>query len=107
MNVYLFEAIASPGCSNYALKRTADDFEEEESAEAADDLTKNFYVDDCLRSEETVQLAIERIDGVTRTCARGGFHLAKVASNKRSILVAIPEVERSKKLNCLDLSCDY
>ena len=45
MNVHLFEAISSPGCSNYALKTTADDFEEDESAEAANVLTKNFYVD--------------------------------------------------------------
>ena len=90
MNVHLFEAISSPGCSNYALKRTAENFEEDESAKAADVLRKNFYVDDCLGSEETVELAIERIDGVIRTCARGGFHLTKVTSNKRSILEAMP-----------------
>jgi hypothetical protein len=46
MNVHLFGAISSPSCSNYALRRTADKFEEEEGTEAANVLKKNFYVDD-------------------------------------------------------------
>jgi hypothetical protein len=53
MNVHLFRAISSPSCANYALRRTADDFEHEEGNRAANVLRKNFYVDDCLKSEPT------------------------------------------------------
>ena len=81
MNVHLFGAISSPSCSNYALRRTADEFKKEEGTEAANVLKKNFYVDDCLRSEKTEELAVERINSVTRMCAQGGFHLTKFTSN--------------------------
>ena len=50
ITVHLFGAASSSGCSNYALKRTADDYEEECGAEAADTLRRNFYVDDILKS---------------------------------------------------------
>ncbi|XP_028413661.1 uncharacterized protein LOC114536517 [Dendronephthya gigantea] len=106
MNVHLFGAISSPSCSNYALRKTADDFEEKESAEVANVLRKNFYVDDCLRSEKSEELATDTINGVTRMCTRGGFRLTKFTSNKHCVLEAIPEEERSKELKCLDLNCD-
>ena len=54
---------------NYALRKMAGNFEHEEGTEAANILRKNFYVDDCLRSEPTEEMAIERVDGVTRICA--------------------------------------
>ena len=42
MSVHLFSAASSPGCSNYALKLTADDHEAEFGNEAADTLRRNF-----------------------------------------------------------------
>ncbi len=68
-------AISSLSCANYALRRAANDFQSEAGKEAADVLRKNFYVDDCLKSEPTEALAVERINAVTRICARGGFRL--------------------------------
>ena len=70
-------------------------------------LRNNFNVDDYLRSEQDENAAIERIESVTRMCAPGGFRLTKFTSNKRRVLEAIHEEERSKELNCNDLSCDY
>ena len=102
MNVHLFGAISSPSCSNYALRKTADDFEKKEATETANVLRKNFYVDDCLRAEQD-----ERIENVTRMCARGGFRLTKFTSNKRQVLEAIPEEERAKELNSIDLCRDH
>jgi hypothetical protein len=107
MNVHLFGAISSPSCSNYALRKTADDFEKKEGTETANVLRKNFYVDDCLRAEQDERIAIERIENVTRMCARGGFQLTKFTSNKRQVLEAIPEDERAKELNSIDLGGDH
>ena len=50
MTVHLFGAGSSPGCSNFAMKCTAEDGE---SARAAEALKKNFYVDDALKSVPT------------------------------------------------------
>ena len=46
MTVHLFRAVSSPGCFNFALKTTADDFEEECGNEAAEFVCRDFYVDD-------------------------------------------------------------
>ena len=60
MTVHLFAAVSSPACANYALKRTADDNEDEYGTERANTLRRNFYVDDVLKSasteDETIKL---------------------------------------------------
>ena len=50
MTVHLFGATSSPGCANFALKRTADDFKELFGSEAAPFVKEDFYVDDGLKS---------------------------------------------------------
>ena len=50
MTVRLFGVVSSPGCSNFALKTTGDDLEEECSNEAAEFVSHDFYVDDGLKS---------------------------------------------------------
>ena len=50
MTVHLFGAISSPGCANFALKSTANDFEEEFGASAADFVRKDFHIDYGLKS---------------------------------------------------------
>ena len=103
MNVHLFGAVPSPSCSNFALRKTADDAEKIVGAETADVLRKNFYVDDCLRSEETEESAIQRIRGVRDACAHGGFNLAKFVSNGRTVLESVPEEARSQGVKLLEL----
>ena len=77
MNVHVFGAVSSPSCSNFGLRRAADDCEDEIGFESADVLRRNFYVDDCLRSDKTVDIAIDRMHDVIRACAQGGFHLTE------------------------------
>ena len=50
MTVHLFGTTSSPGCANFTLKRTADDFEELFGSEPATFVKKDFYVDDGLKS---------------------------------------------------------
>jgi len=66
VNVHLFGAVSSPSCSNFARRKAADDAVGPETANV---LRKNFYVDDCLCSEETEESAIQRICGVRHACA--------------------------------------
>ena len=67
-----------PENKEQVLQRATDDAEKIVGPETADVLRKNFYVDDCLRTEETTESAIQRIRGVRHACAHGGFNLAKV-----------------------------
>ena len=106
-NVHLFGAVSSPSCSNFALRKAADDAEEIVGTETADVLRKNFYVDDCLRSEGKEDTAIERIGDVRHACAHGGFNLAKFVSNSKNVLESIPEEVRAPEVRSLELGSDY
>ena len=81
MTVHLFGGGSSPGCSNFALKCTAEDGENEFGVKAAETVKKNFYVDNLLKSLPTEEEAIEVIHDVKNMCAKGGFNLTKFVSN--------------------------
>ena len=58
MGRHAFDCVSSPICSNYALKKTADDNKLNYGSEAADTLKESFYVDDMLKSVASVSEAI-------------------------------------------------
>ena len=106
MTVHLFGAVSSPGCSNFALKTTADDFEEECGNEAAEFVRHDFYVDDGLKSVSTVKQAVELIESTKTLCMKGGFNLHKFISNRREVIEAIPVEQRAKEIKDLDMTMD-
>ena len=48
--VHLFGATSSPSCSNFALRKTADDNASDFDTTVTDTVKRNFDVDDCLKS---------------------------------------------------------
>ena len=50
MNMHVVGATSSPGCSNYALKKTSTDYKDVYGFQASETLQRNFYVDDLLKS---------------------------------------------------------
>lgn len=106
MTVHLFGAGSSPGYSNFALKRTAEDGEREFGAKAAETLRKNFYVDDALSSVPTEKDAVELVQAVKEMCAKGGFKLTKFVSNSRKVMMSVPAEDRAKEIKGLDLGSD-
>ena len=61
MTVHLFGATSSPGCTNFALKSTANDYKNEFGPAAANFLRNDFYVDDGLKSVPSVSEAVELV----------------------------------------------
>ena len=55
MCVHVFGGTSSPGCCNYALRRTALDNVSSYSKEVPNTLMRNFYVDDVLKSVPSVR----------------------------------------------------
>ena len=106
MKVHLFGAVSSSGCANFALKRTADDFEELYGREAAEFVRNDFYVDDGLKSVPSVIQAINLIKKTKELCAKGGFNLHKFLSNKRKVIESVPTEQRAKGIKDFDLSKD-
>ena len=107
MTVHLFGAVSSHSSSNVALRQAADDAEKFVGSETAEVLRKNFYVDDCLRSKESEEEAIQRIRGVRSACAHEGFNLSKIVSNRRRVLESVPEDLCAQGLRALDLSSNF
>ena len=86
MCVHVFGSTSSPSCCNYALQKTADEYELKYGKEVADILRNDFYVDDMLKSMKDEQRAADVIKNVKKMCAEGGFHLTKFVSNSRNVL---------------------
>ena len=97
MTVHLFGATSSPGCANFALKKTAQDNERELGSAAADFLRNDFYVDDGLKSCATIEEANHLIKSVKEMCRRG-FNLQKFVSNKKEVIKTIPVIDRADDL---------
>ena len=47
MKVYLFGAVCSPSCANFALRKTAEDNESKYPTGVTEAVFNNFYIDDC------------------------------------------------------------
>lgn len=103
MTVHLFGAASSPSCANYGLKKTGSDNRINASLEAVKTLNEDFYMDDCLKSVESVNEAIKMVKELKNLCKEGGFNLTKWCSNQREVLSEIPIEDLSKGLRNLDL----
>ena len=58
MTAHVFGGTSSPSCSNFALRRTAKDNEQQYGKEITQILERSFYVDDLLKSFPTVNQAV-------------------------------------------------
>ena len=106
MGVHLFGATSSPGCASFALKQIASDYEQVHGIAAKEFIHRNFYVDDGLKSTETVQEAVELVSRARKLCAEGGIRLHKFCSNSREVLESVPPEDRAKGIKNLDVLCD-
>ena len=75
MEVHLFGATSSPSCSNFALRRTADDNKGEFTDEVVKTVKRNFYVHDCLKLVKSSQNTVEVADQLRNILSKGGFRL--------------------------------
>ena len=102
MTVHLFGAASSPGCSNFALKTTADDNERSLGSAPAEFVRHDFYVDDRLKSLTSVEEAVNLVNSVKEMCNRGGFNLQKFTSNSKEVIRPIPALDRAEDLKSMD-----
>jgi len=103
MMVHLFGAKSSPACASYALRKITDDNETHASQETLETVRDSFYVDDCLKSVDDVDVAIRLVKELDLLFKSGGFHLSKYVSNCRSLLSEICESDLSPTIVNLDL----
>ena len=95
MLVHIFGATDSPACANYALKRTARDNFKDFDPGTIETVLKNFYVDDLLKSINSVDTAVKLAKELIALLKRGGFRLTKFLSSHKEVLEALPQSEVS------------
>jgi len=71
--VHLFGGVSSPSCAYFALRKTADDNEEDYGPEIINTVKRNFYVDDCLKSVQSEQIATNHMKDLTSFLKKGEF----------------------------------
>jgi len=104
MTVHLFGATSSHSCANFALRKTASDNEQRFGIEAAETLRQNFYVDDLLKSVDSIPHAIDLMSAVKQMCAAGGFKLTKFVSNEQQVINSIPPEDRAENNGSIDMT---
>ena len=103
MTVHLFGATSSPSVAAFCMRKTAHDNVTEFDADVIETLKRSFYVDDMLQSTATAEQAEKLRRGITELLKRGGFRLTKFLSTSREVLQQIPEEDRAKSLQAIDL----
>ncbi|XP_028413087.1 uncharacterized protein LOC114535946 [Dendronephthya gigantea] len=102
MQVRLFGGTSSPSCSNFALRRTAEDNKSEFDPQTIETVKRNFYVDDCLKSVKSDEEAVRRASQLRELLSRGGFRLTKWNSTSQKLIKSLPESDRAEKIKDLD-----
>lgn len=103
MTVYLFGAVSSPGCANYALKH----LNKENSITfqlGSQFIIRDFYVDDGVESVKTVEDGMQLAHEARELCARGVLRLHKYVSNSSAVLSSIPMSEHASDIKTEDLA---
>ena len=74
----------------------ATDNKDKSGKKAAVTLEKNIYVDDLLKLVNKIKDATSIIHNVIAMCAAGRFNLTKFTSNRKEVLLSIPDEQRRK-----------
>ena len=94
MTAHVFGGTSSPSCSDFGLRRTAKDNEQQYGKEITQILEISFYADNLLKSFPTVNQAVNAIKQLQELCSRGGFNLTTFISNKQEVIKSIPDDKR-------------
>ncbi|XP_048245274.1 uncharacterized protein LOC125376895 [Haliotis rufescens] len=103
MLVHIFGATDSCSCACYALQQTACDNANEFHPSVIKAVSRDFYVDDLVKSVETVAEAIQMTQDLPNLMQKGGFHLHKWVSNSEKVLAVIPESQKANQPKDFDL----
>ncbi len=105
MLAHIFGAKCSPTCANYALQQSARDNQTNFDPLTVETVLKSFYMDDLLKSVNSVEVAQNLVKELVDILKLGGFRLTKFMSNCEELLKSLPPSEVSPKVT-FDLGGD-
>ena len=105
MTAHLFGAISSPACATFGLRHITSEFPEY-GDDVVEFVSRDFYVDDGLKSVCDDKTAISLVDRSVALCKERGVRLHKFSSNSEALLRSLPETKCTEKCNLLNLDLD-
>ena len=102
----IYLEFSSPSCANFAPKYTAKVNTYLYSEEAAEVVKDDFYIDDILKSTETMNSAIDLIRKVKRMCSAGCFGFTKFNSNDCEVISSSPKDDQAPNIKNVDVNYD-
>ena len=106
MTVHVFGAKSSPSVVNFALQSAADKFKTDETQAAAEFIKTDFYVDDGIKSVNSLDEAITLLKNSQELCKLGGFCLHKFVANHPAVIKSLSPKEMAQSVKNLDLTKD-
>lgn len=89
-----FGTTCSPCCATFALQKHVLDHSESEDTRFS--VERSFYVDNCLQSFTSSEIAKDLVDRLRSLLSSGGFDLRQWASNDPSVISHLPADARSQ-----------
>ena len=102
MTAHLFGAISSPACATFGLRHITEEFPGY-GQDVVDFVSRDFYVDDGLKSVCDEEAAISLVSRTVALCKERGVRLHKFSSNSKALLNSLPNSECTERGNSLDL----
>ena len=99
---HIFGAKCSPTCSDFPLRKTAQDSNVSLPLEA-EAVVRNFYMDDLFKSVQSLLEACNLQAGLVKLFTLGGFNLTKWISDDKEFLNAVPEKQRRSPCEVLEM----
>ena len=101
--VHIFGHTSSPSVATYGLRHTTVETGTQNTP-AGQYIRRNFYVDDGLRSENTVEDAINTLTEARKILSKFGIRLHKIVSTHPGVLDSFPPSEIAEKLDHVNIS---
>ncbi|XP_057705305.1 uncharacterized protein LOC130923571 [Corythoichthys intestinalis] len=106
MTVHVFGNSPSPAVAIHGLHQSVLQCEPECDPDVMQFVTRDFYVDDGLKSLPTVENAVSLLQRTRDTLAKSNLRLHKIATNRKEVLEAFPAQDHAKDLKDLDFEAD-
>ena len=104
MTAHLLGEAMSSSDSNFALRKIASDNRSEYASDPTTTVERNFYVDDMLKSFQTVTEAKNVTRKVKNLFKVGGFNFTKFTSNSGEVLESISDKYKRKNVTDEELT---
>lgn len=106
MRVHFFGNSPFPAVAIFSLQQSVQCCETESDLDVKQFVTRNFYVDDGLKSLPTVEMAVTLLRKTCDILAKSNLRLHKITANRKEILDAFPSQDHAKDLKDFDLEVD-